>query len=215
MVSSLTRCRRPGLSLVLVLCGVLLQVTAFAPASSRQTPGKSATEECKTKTPFLFGRSTKCQMAFFMPDSIIEKATTRMVLDQILDESLRTSARKPIMYQFDPSSRAVCIHAPLLTLLSNNSIKLTVSFASSFGLTVLELNIRFGDIGKGPYFPRLGGRESGTLHGPWSYIYCFGAFRQPKELCPNVLCYGDKPCQSLPLPLLSLSTKPILFGNHV
>jgi hypothetical protein len=43
-------------------------------------------------------------------DSVIEKATTRTVLDQILDESLRTSARKPIMYQFDPSSRAIWSH---------------------------------------------------------------------------------------------------------
>jgi hypothetical protein len=43
-------------------------------------------------------------------DSVIEKATTRMVLDQILDESLRTSARKPIMYQFNPSSKAIWSH---------------------------------------------------------------------------------------------------------
>jgi hypothetical protein len=137
MVSSLTRCRRPGMLLVLVMCGVLFQVTAFAPASSRRTPLKSVAEDCKT--PFLFGRSTKRRMVSDIADSVIEKATTRMVLDQILDESLRTSARKPIMYQFDPSSRAVCYHVPfpnVLTLLSNDSIKLMLlSFSSCFALS--------------------------------------------------------------------------------
>jgi hypothetical protein len=215
-VSSQTRCRLPGLSLVLVLCGVLFQVTAFAPASSRQTPLKSVAEECKT--PFLFGRSTKCRMVVDIADSVIEKATTRMVLDQILDESLRTSARKPIMYQFDPSSRAVCSHVyfPIgLTLFSNYSIMLMCFPCLLFRTVLLELNNRFGAIGKEPSFPRLGGRESGTLLGPWSYTSFFGAFQHSKTLCPNFLCYGGKPYQSLPLPSLSLSTKPILFGNHV
>lgn len=41
---------------------------------------------------------------------MMEKISTQDVLDRILDESLRTSARRPIMIQFDPSSRAIWRH---------------------------------------------------------------------------------------------------------
>jgi hypothetical protein len=38
------------------------------------------------------------------PESIIEQASTTSLLDDLIDESIRTSARRPIIMQFDPSS---------------------------------------------------------------------------------------------------------------
>jgi hypothetical protein len=43
-------------------------------------------------------------MVLTTPESIIEQASTVNLLDDLIDESVRTSARKPIMMQFDPSS---------------------------------------------------------------------------------------------------------------
>jgi hypothetical protein len=43
-------------------------------------------------------------MVLTTPESIIEQASTQKLLDDLLDESVRTSARRPIMMQFDPSS---------------------------------------------------------------------------------------------------------------
>jgi Bestrophin, RFP-TM, chloride channel len=38
------------------------------------------------------------------PEAIIEQASTTKLLDNLIDESVRTSARRPIMMQFDPRS---------------------------------------------------------------------------------------------------------------
>jgi hypothetical protein len=43
-------------------------------------------------------------MVLNTPESIIEQASTQYLLDYLIDESVRTSARRPIMMQFDPSS---------------------------------------------------------------------------------------------------------------
>jgi hypothetical protein len=43
-------------------------------------------------------------MVYSIPESIIEQASTVNLLDDLIDESVRTSARRPIMMQFDPSS---------------------------------------------------------------------------------------------------------------
>jgi hypothetical protein len=43
-------------------------------------------------------------MVLRTPESIIEQASTTTLLDDLIDESVRTSARRPIMMQFDPSS---------------------------------------------------------------------------------------------------------------
>ena len=43
-------------------------------------------------------------MVLTTPESIIEKASTQKLLDDLIDESVRTSARRPVMMQFDPSS---------------------------------------------------------------------------------------------------------------
>ena len=45
-----------------------------------------------------------------VPDSVVEESATQSLLDQILDEALRTSARKPLIIEFDPSSRAIWRH---------------------------------------------------------------------------------------------------------
>ncbi|EEC51745.1 predicted protein [Phaeodactylum tricornutum CCAP 1055/1] len=45
-----------------------------------------------------------------LPDSLIEEVSTQALLDKIIDEGIRTSARRPIMFQFDPSSTAIWKH---------------------------------------------------------------------------------------------------------
>ena len=47
---------------------------------------------------------TALNMVFTTPSSIIEQASTKILLDDLIDESVRTSARYPVMMQFDPSS---------------------------------------------------------------------------------------------------------------
>ena len=49
-------------------------------------------------------------MVFEVDQSRVEKITTQDLLDRILDESLRSSARRPIMKQFDPASKAIWRH---------------------------------------------------------------------------------------------------------
>jgi hypothetical protein len=49
-------------------------------------------------------------MVFDLDADRVEKITTQDLLDRILDESLRTSARRPIMKQYDPASRAIWRH---------------------------------------------------------------------------------------------------------
>jgi hypothetical protein len=46
-------------------------------------------------------------MVVTLPDSLIEEVSTQSLLDKIIDEAVRTTARRPIMFQFDPSSKAV------------------------------------------------------------------------------------------------------------
>jgi len=48
--------------------------------------------------------STALSMVLTTPESIIEQASTVNLLDDLIDESVRTSPRRPIMMQFDPSS---------------------------------------------------------------------------------------------------------------
>jgi len=48
--------------------------------------------------------STALDMVFTTPASVIEQTSTKMLLDELINESVRTSARNPIIMQFDPSS---------------------------------------------------------------------------------------------------------------
>ena len=47
--------------------------------------------------------TTALQMVLSTPDTIIEQASTQNLLDALLDESVRTQSRHPIMLQFNPS----------------------------------------------------------------------------------------------------------------
>ncbi len=68
--------------------------------SSALSPVKTATR-IRRPSPFS---TTARHMVLTTPESIIEQASTQNLLDDLIDESVRTSARRPIMMQFDPSS---------------------------------------------------------------------------------------------------------------
>ncbi len=49
--------------------------------------------------------STELRMVLSTPENIIEQASTQKLLDTLLDESVRTQSRHPIMLQFNPSRK--------------------------------------------------------------------------------------------------------------
>jgi len=56
----------------------------------------------------LYGKSsTSLRMVLTIPDTIIEQASTQKLVDDLIDESVRTIPRKPVMMQFDPTSSSV------------------------------------------------------------------------------------------------------------
>jgi hypothetical protein len=59
-----------------------------------------------------FSGRLRREMVFYVPEDapILVEKSTQSVLDTILDDSLRVSARSPIMRQFDPSSQAIWWH---------------------------------------------------------------------------------------------------------
>jgi len=67
---------------------------------------RHSAERLKHKHKFLKnGRSsTALNMVFTTPASVIEQVSTKVLLDELINESVRTSARNPIIMQFDPSS---------------------------------------------------------------------------------------------------------------
>jgi hypothetical protein len=85
---------------------------------SRALQGIVSTRQEKTRLDFIprildasvvrRSRPTSARpMVLTTPESIIEQASTQKLLDDLIDESVRTSARRPIMLQFDPSSSFV------------------------------------------------------------------------------------------------------------
>ena len=80
---------------MLMLLVLLARIHGFQNANSRQS---------WTESPNLSRNRISRRMVLTTPESIIEQASTRKLLDDLIDESVRTSARKPIMMQFDPSS---------------------------------------------------------------------------------------------------------------
>lgn len=44
------------------------------------------------------------QMVLTTPENVIEEASTQKLIDQLIDECVRMSARRPIIMQFDPSA---------------------------------------------------------------------------------------------------------------
>ena len=57
-----------------------------------------------SNSPYTRARLPSKRYVLTTPESIIEQASTKNLLDYLIDESVRTSARRPIMMQFDPSS---------------------------------------------------------------------------------------------------------------
>ena len=87
-----------------------LNVAAFSPLFQRilrrnydQQPSSLARLETSRKS------STARQMVLTTPEAIIEQASTQNLLDNLIDESVRTSARRPIMMQFDPGRGHVSV----------------------------------------------------------------------------------------------------------
>lgn len=58
--------------------------------------------------------STRLNMVFSVPDSIVEQASSQDLIDQLLDECFRQSGRRPIMVQFHPSARSVRVECDML-----------------------------------------------------------------------------------------------------
>ena len=58
----------------------------------------------KSRPDVKHSSSSARRMVLTTPEAIIEQASTQSLLDDLIDESVRTSARRPIMMQFDPSS---------------------------------------------------------------------------------------------------------------
>ena len=56
------------------------------------------------RNPSYRSTTTRRRMVLTTPEAIFEQTSTTTLLDDLIDESTRTSARKPIMMQFDPSS---------------------------------------------------------------------------------------------------------------
>ena len=62
------------------------------------TSSRSRTSSASLESP------TALHMVLTTPESIIEQASTMKLLDDLIDESVRTTARRPFILQFDPSS---------------------------------------------------------------------------------------------------------------
>jgi len=97
----------------ILVSAVILSVRAFVPATQTRTdhrlgnfgsrrPWCGYDYNARTKKSRWRHRSRLC-MVLNTPESIIEKASTEILLDELIDESTRVSARRPIMLQFDPT----------------------------------------------------------------------------------------------------------------
>ncbi|GKZ01478.1 hypothetical protein MPSEU_001098400 [Mayamaea pseudoterrestris] len=74
-------------------------------AARHTTPLCVALKEVLSSSPCK--SSTALHMVLTTPESIIEQASTQKLIDDLIDECVRTSARRPIMLQFDPSSNFI------------------------------------------------------------------------------------------------------------
>lgn len=72
-------------------------------ASAIRSTKTGARATCSAKS------KSQLQMVFDVPDLEVEqsKMSTQVLIDKILDECLRYSARRPIMRQFDPASKSI------------------------------------------------------------------------------------------------------------
>ena len=75
-----------------------LRKNLFQTRQQHYTSSKSTTSSASSESP------TALHMVLTTPESIIEQASTMKLLDDLIDESVRTTARRPFILQFDPSS---------------------------------------------------------------------------------------------------------------
>lgn len=113
------------LGTVAVLSGNHILVQGYAPLhpskfdASQRSLFRSENKHTEANRDLqTLGHSSNCRsgrsaavlrMVLTTPENIIEQASTQKLLDVLLDESVRTTARRPIMMQFDPSSGFVSI----------------------------------------------------------------------------------------------------------
>lgn len=98
-----TQSWRPHCSATLVLCNVLSTPSVVQAFSTRC----NVYQQCRSRKPL-----TCLQVFNIEPEESIfmEQTSTNEILDGILDECLRTRGRRPIMIQFEPSSKAIWNH---------------------------------------------------------------------------------------------------------
>jgi len=77
--------------------------TATSPVSGMATAASIARVSSFARSSLASSsRSTALNMVLSTPDTIIEQASTQKLLDTLIDESVRTSSREPVMLQFNP-----------------------------------------------------------------------------------------------------------------
>lgn len=123
---------------LLSLWGVT-QATALARFSSvalRQPFRRGSNAGQSISPPFSYGKLSTRRRVFEVPVSETEQVSTQDLLDRLLDESLRMNARRHIMIQFDPSSKAVRQHDKCVSV-----------FTSSLWRGLI-IRVRFGGTGR-------------------------------------------------------------------
>lgn len=97
---------------VLLFVPQIVSPTALAFAPHHKTPPPAASIILSiartSSSPWSRQQLQRRQLTWLFvlttPESIIEQASTTSLLDDLIDESIRTSARRPLIMQFDPSS---------------------------------------------------------------------------------------------------------------
>ena len=104
--------------------------------------------------------STSLNMVLTTPESIIEQASTMKLLDDLIDESVRTAARRPFILQFDPSSGYVSQNSDLVAFLfcTLNHVSTSSTILSNTCVNPYS----FGGNGKELYFRSHGNQPYGT-----------------------------------------------------
>ena len=90
-------------ALVLIRRPIVTGLSTHIPPSIRNELIFRDSSSTHTQYSSYVKRSTR-RFVLTTPEAIIEQASTTKLLDDLIDESVRTSARRPIMMQFDPSS---------------------------------------------------------------------------------------------------------------
>jgi len=132
---------------------------------------------------------TRRYMVADIADSVAEKASTETLMDLILDESLRSSARKPIIMEYDPSSKAVGI------LVSTRHASFDTKAWSHFFSLHVRIPIdtdRSGNTGREPYLRKLGGRLPSTLFGLLQSTSYFSVTQRPSSFSRTFTGSGGK-----------------------